>query len=511
MSASSIDLGKLSRLATIGMWAGLLACTAGAIVLTPWLYFGVAVFGAITLADFYYRFIQKSHSILRNFGLFGRARYVMESIGPELRQYWIASDTEERPFNRRQRAEVYRYAKNEKVKSAPFGTLQDLKDGTIRHSLFPVGSENLTPYSLVFGEERDCPQSYTISKPFMISAMSFGSLGEHAVRALARGARVAGIPINTGEGGYPKYHLMEGPDVIFQMGTAKFGCRNVDGSLNDDKLAELASHPQVKMVEIKFSQGAKPGKGGLLPGAKVTPEIAELRGVEVGKDVVSPPGHLECDTLENTVRFIRRVQDVAGLPVGIKMCLGSEIECRGLLSEMRSQDVFPDYIVIDGAEGGTGAAPLSFLDHVGMPMFPALRFMHASLTQMGVRNRTKLVAAGKLINPGLQIKAFAAGVDAVYSARGYMFAIGCIQALDCNSDRCPVGITTHDRTLQRGLDIESKAVRVASYVQNLEHVLFELLGATGCRSLHELTDDNIFRLRPTLSQQSFGDTTRRTR
>jgi glutamate synthase domain-containing protein 2 len=511
MSASIIDLGRLSRLVSALIVIALAGFVVGVVLVSPWFSVGVAFFGVLLLMDFFYRFVQRKHSILRNFGLFGRARYFMESIGPELRQYWIASDTEERPFSRRQRAEIYRYAKNEKVKSAAFGTLEDLVDGTIRHSMFPADSDELIPYTLTFGDERGCPQPYTLHKPFLISAMSFGSLGENAVRALSRGARLAGIPINTGEGGYPKFHLMEGAEVIFQMGTAKFGCRNSDGSLDEDKLRELASHPQVKMVEIKFSQGAKPGKGGLLPGAKVTPEIAELRGVPVGKDVKSPPAHIECDSMENTVGFIGRVQAAIEIPVGIKLCLGSEEEFHALLKEMKHQDTFPDYIAIDGAEGGTGAAPQSFLDHVGMPMFPALRFAHSTLEKMGLRDRLKLLAAGKLINPGMQVKAFAAGVDAVYSARGYLFAIGCIQALECNSGHCPVGITTHDRSLQRGLDIAKKAHRVQAYVSNLEHVLLELLGATGCRSLHELTDENIFRLRPTLSQRSFGGTRRRRR
>jgi len=311
------------------------------------------------------------------------------------------------------------------------------------------------------------------------------------VRALARGAKRAGIAMNTGEGGYPKYHLAEGGDLIFQMGTAKFGVRNDDATLNDDKLRQLAAEDSIKMIEVKFSQGAKPGKGGLLPKEKITKEISELRGVPMGKDVVSPPYHLECRDPASTVKFIRRVQEVSGLPVGIKLCLGQDTDLVGLLREMNKQGVCPDYLAIDGAEGGTGAAPKAFMDDFGVPLLEALPVVDARLREEGVRDKLKLFAAGKLISPGKQLLAMSLGADAVYSARGFMLALGCIQALQCNQNTCPVGITTHQAHLQKGLDIELKAERIYNYVHHLEHDWQEALAALGKRSFRDLGPSNV--------------------
>jgi len=418
---------------------------------------------------------------------------MLESIGPELRQYFYMSDTEERPFNRSERSEVYRKAKD--VDSAEsFGSLMnfDNKEIKLRHSMYPVLKRQLKPFKVTFGEERKLKTAYTINKPFIISAMSFGALGSHAVRALNRGAKIAGIPQNTGEGGYPKYHFMEGGDIIFQMGTAKFGVRNDDSTLNDKKLKDIASKPTVKMIEIKFSQGAKPGKGGLLPKEKVTQEIADLRHIPMGKDVKSPGRHVECDTPSNTVKFIKRVQDVSQLPVGIKMCMGREDEFRTLIKEMKRQRVFPDYIAIDGAEGGTGASPKSFMDGVGLPIYVGLEAANRILTAERVRKKLKLIASGKLLNTRRQLVAFAHGADAIYIARGFMFALGCIQALQCGKDTCPTGITTHDPKLQRGLVIEDKAHRVANYVKNMEYEFKELLSAMGVTSVNELKPEMLY-------------------
>ncbi len=487
---STVDLMSMAVFFSRSIVAGSIIFALLGFFYHPWFFIGTGVFGLLLLLEIHYRFVQKGHAVLRNFGVFGAMRYLMESVGPELRQYWIASDTEEKPFSRRERAEVYRYAKN-RESTAPYGTLEGLRYGMIRNSLYPLNKDQLQQYSLTFGQERGIENSYTITKPSMISAMSFGALGEHAVRALARGAKRAGIPMNTGEGGFPKYHLMEGPDIIFQMGTAKFGVRNDDGSLNEEKLREIAAHDCVKMVELKLSQGAKPGKGGMLPGDKVTPEIAEIRGVPVGEDVISPPCHVECKDAGSTVRFFSNVQDVSQLPVGIKLCLGNIEQFDGFIQEMKRQDRFPDFIVIDGAEGGTGAAPRSFMDYVGIPLFRALEYVKKILKDEGVRHRFKLVASGKLINPARQINAFSYGVDAIYTARGFMLALGCIQALQCNQGICPVGITTHDRSLQRGLVIEDKAQRVEDYVKNMNHELEELLAATGYPSLFDLRDNNV--------------------
>lgn len=494
MNASfKIDLHKLSRFVNVLIPASaVLAFLLGHFV-SFYFHFFTVTFLLMTVMNGFYMRVQTAHTILRNFGILGQVRYIVESIGPELRQYLYANDTEERPFNRTERAEVYRKAKNVDSASS-YGSLDEFDDREIklRHSLFPLDEDGVERFSLTFGEERGLDTAYTITKPVMISAMSYGALGGNAVRALARGAKLAGIPMNTGEGGCPQYHLQEGCDLIFQMGTAKFGVRNDDATLNDEKLRELAARESVKMIEIKFSQGAKPGKGGLLPKEKITAEIAEMRGVPLGEDVVSPPRHVECTDVETTVRFVRRVQEVSGLPVGCKTCVGDPEEIRALVREMKRQDRFPDYLSIDGAEGGTGAAPKAFMDKVGMPLFPALQAVDAILREEGVRDRLKLLAAGKLINPGRWIVALALGADAVYTARGFMLSIGCIQALQCGNNTCPVGITTHDPALTKGLVIEDKARRVRHYVEHCMHEFYELLGATGCRSAGQLDFRNLY-------------------
>jgi glutamate synthase domain-containing protein 2 len=445
----------------------------------------------LTLINFSYLYGQKQHALLANFGILAQGRYILESIGPELRQYLFANDTEEKPFNRIERAEVYRKALDVDSSSS-FGTQLDYTNVKLLHSMFPVDKSKIIPFRLVFGEERGIQNTFTITKPIIISGMSFGALGEKAVRSLARGAKQAGIPMNTGEGGHPKYHIMEDGDLIFQMGTAKFGVRHTDGRLDEERLKQLSAQPQIKMIEIKLSQGAKPGKGGLLPKEKITEEIAQLRGVEQGKDVISPSYHSECTSPETTVTFIKRIQDLSQLPVGIKFCLGRIDELRVLLTEMKAQQTFPDFITIDGAEGGTGAAPKSFMDEVGMPLIKALPQVHHLLIELGIRDRLKILASGKLINAGKQLQALSLGADAICSARGFMLAIGCIQALQCNKNSCPVGITTHNPALQRGLDVDLKAERVYNYVKNLMKDHKELLSATGHKSWSLLSSKNLY-------------------
>ena len=488
-----VDLHKMSRSVNIAMLLLLPVSFLAGYFGSFYFHFATVTFLFLNVINFFYMFVQKRHTLLRNFGVLAQARYFIESIGPEMRQYLFASDTEERPFNRQERAEVYRKAYN--VDSAASFGSQNEFDATelkIRHSMFPVPADKLEPFSVILGEERKLPTAYTINKPIMISAMSFGALGENAVRSLARGAKAAGIPMNTGEGGYPKYHLMEGCDLIFQMGTAKFGVRNEDGSLNDDLLRKVAAQESIRMVEIKLSQGAKPGKGGLLPKEKISEEIAELRGVPRDRDVVSPPGHLECTDVAATVRFIGHVQEVGGLPTGIKLCVGNVTEFEKLVAEMKKQNICPDWITVDGAEGGTGAAPKSFMDSVGMPLWPGLHTVHQTLLKAGIRDRLKLLASGKLINAGRIITAMALGADACYSARGFMMSLGCIQALQCGKNTCPIGITTHNPELQRGLDIASKSVRVQHFVHNLTHDVEQLQAATGKRSHRDLTVDDLY-------------------
>ncbi len=492
-SKISIDLHKMAKVTnfSIPIFAAFFLLVGT--YFTFYIHFFTVFFVFLTIINFFYRHVQKQHALLRNFGVMGQARYMMESVGPELRQYFFASDTEERPFNRGERSEVYRKAKNVDSASS-FGTQMsfDSTEVKIRHSMYPTAKDKLEKYSVTFGEERGIANTHTFTRPIAISAMSYGALGEHAVRSLARGAKLAGITMNTGEGGHPKYHLMEGCDLIFQLGTAKFGVRNDDGSLNDEKLRDLASKDEIKMIEIKLSQGAKPGKGGLLPKEKITKEISELRGVPRGEDVVSPTNHVECVDKTTTVQFIELVQEVSKIPVGIKLCVGSLDEFRELVQEMKKLDIFPDYISVDGGEGGTGAAPKAFMDNFGMPLFPALHGVNTILIEEGVRDRLKVMAAGKLIGPGRQMVAFCLGADALYSARGFMLSLGCIQALQCGNNTCPVGITTHDPALQEGIVIGEKAIRIQNYVENIEHDFYHLLAATGKCSVRELSTDNLY-------------------
>lgn len=489
----AINLHKLARFTNTAIpICTLLAFVAGWQISFYFHFITVPLLG-LTLVNLYYLFGQRNHSLLRNFGILGQGRYMLESLGPELRQYLYSGDTEERPFNRTDRAEVYRKANNIDSASS-FGSQNnfDAREIKLRHSLFPISKEHLTPFKVTFGEERGIRNAYTLTVPFIISGMSYGALGQRAIRSLARGIAQTGGLMNTGEGGYPKYHLMENCDLAFQIGTAKFGVRNEDGALDDNRLADLAAKEQIKLIELKLSQGAKPGKGGMLPKEKITAEISELRGVPMGQDVVSPTHHPECEDYKSTVAFIRRIQDVSQLPVGIKLCIGDPRQFAELVAEMNRQDSFPDWITVDGSEGGTGAAPKAFIDNVGMPLLPALKTVQDTLVSAGARHRLKIVASGKLINPGSQIIAFCLGADAIATARGFMLSIGCIQAMQCGNNTCPVGITTHNPYLERGIDIADKAIRVANYVHSLEHDLEELLCSAGVRSAKELSFEHLY-------------------
>ncbi len=459
-------------------------------------HFLTVAFATLLLINLFYLKIQKTSTLLSNYGILAQLRFLTESVGPELRQYLFMSDTEEKPFNRIDRSDVYRKSKDIDSTTA-FGSQRSYQSEEIKlaHSMFPTRKSEIKPFSLTFGEERKLKNKYTIHSPIMISAMSYGALSINAVRALARGSVKAGIPMNTGEGGYPKYHLMEGADIIFQMGTAKFGVRNDDGSLNQEKLKEISQLSKVKMVEIKLSQGAKPGKGGLLPKEKISDEVASLRGVPKDHDVVSPPFHTECSTVKGTINFIKLIQDITKLPTGIKLCLGREKEFDELIKNMKNAKVFPDYIDLDGAEGGTGAAPKSFMDDIGLPLFDALEIVIKVLEKYKVRNKLKVVCSGKLINTGAQLLALSYGADAIYTARGFMLSLGCIQALQCNKNTCPVGITSQDKKLYQGLDIENKSERVKNYVHNLMEEHYEIITSLGLKSHSELSRDNVYKIK----------------
>ena len=379
-------------------------------------------------------------------------------------------DREELPFNRAERSWAYRAAKNVDNTTA-FGSTRDLRPtGTVLfvNCPFPTLDEDAAPTSKVtIGPYSEHP--YTTDSIFNISGMSFGAISKPAVLALSNGARMAGCWMNTGEGGLSPYHLEGGADIVFQIGTAKYGVRDLEGNLSDDKLREVAAHDQVKMFEIKLSQGAKPGKGGILPGGKVTKEIAEIRGIPIGSDSISPNRHPEVDSVGEILDLIERVRSVSGKPTGFKTVVGAYGWIDNLAEEIKKRGIesAPDFITVDSADGGTGAAPMSLIDYMGLPIKESLPLVVDRLKIHGLRDRIKIAASGKLITPAEVAWAFAVGADFVNSARGFMFSLGCIQALQCNKNTCPTGITTHDKKLQTGLDPVLKAERVRNYAQNM--------------------------------------------
>ncbi|MDJ0970162.1 MAG: FMN-binding glutamate synthase family protein [Kiloniellales bacterium] len=432
---------------------------------------------------------QTRHAIRRNYPVIGRLRYVFEHLGTFFRQYFFAMDREELPFNRDQRSWVYRAAKDLDT-TVPFGSTRDLRPaGTVLfvNSAFPTLDKDSVPAQpITVGP--DCPQPYTTASFFNVSAMSFGAISKPAVRALSRGAGMAGCWLNTGEGGLTGWHLEGGADIVFQIGTAKYGVCGEAGVLDEDRLARIAAEDQVRMFEIKLSQGAKPGKGGILPGAKVTEEIAGIRGIPAWQDSISPNRHLDTESVGDILDLIARVRRVTGKPTGVKSVIGDEswIEdfCREIIA--RGPASAPDFITVDSADGGTGAAPASLIDFVGLPVQESLPLVVDTLDAYGLRPRVKVVASGKLINPGQVAWALCVGADFVASARGFMFALGCIQALQCNKNTCPTGVTTHDPDLQKGLDPADKAQRVANYARNIVHEVGVIAHSCGVAEPHGL-------------------------
>ena len=413
---------------------------------------------------------QTQQTIRRNYPVIGRFRYLFEHVGEFFRQYFFAMDREEYPFNRAQRSWAYRAAKNVDSTVA-FGSTDNINGpGRVLfvNCAFPtLGQDGVPPQAVTIGTA--CKHPYTTSSIINISGMSYGALSGPAVLALSGGAKSAGCWMNTGEGGLSQYHLQGGGDIVFQIGTAKNGVSDLNGVLDDDKLKEMAAHSQVKMFEIKMSQGAKPGKGGILPGEKVTAEIAAIRGIEVGKDAYSPNRHPDISSFDDLIDMINRVRNVTGKPTGFKMVVGAPKQVDALMAAIvaRGVEFAPDFITIDGAEGGTGAAPMPLIDSVGMSLRESLPIVVDKLKQYGLRDRVKIVASGKLVTPGSVAWALCAGADFITSARGFMFALGCIQALQCNKNTCPTGITTHDPKFQKGLHPQTKSVRVANYVNNM--------------------------------------------
>ena len=446
--------------------------------------------------------VQKHHAILRNYPIMGHFRFFFEFIRPEIRQYFIEGDTEAQPFSRAQRSLVYQRAKGQ-VDNRPFGTQLDV--GTqgyewVNHSMQPskLGTHDFRVWiggspDAPSASAEPCTQPYHASV-FNISAMSFGALSANAIQALNQGAKMGGFIHDTGEGSISQYHRMHGGDLIWEIGSGYFGCRNADGTFSDEKFVANATDPQVKMIEIKLSQGAKPGHGGVLPGAKVTPEIAAARGVPVGVDCISPSSHSAFTTPVEMMEFVAKLRKLSGgKPTGFKFCVGHPWEWFAIVKAMLQTGITPDFIVVDGAEGGTGAAPVEFVDHVGVPLQEGLLLVHNTLLGTNLRHRIKIGAAGKVITAFDIARMMALGADWCNSGRGFMMALGCIQAQTCHTGTCPTGVTTQDPVRQQALVVPDKATRVANFHKNTLHALQELVQAAGLRHPNEITAHHIVR------------------
>ncbi len=426
--------------------------------------------------------VQTRQAIRRNFPLIGHGRYLLEMLRPEINQYFVESNSDGKPFSRNDRSVVYQRAKGA-LDSLPFGTQRDVYAvgyEWINHSLAPVHPDPAVSRVVVGGPA--CKQPYSASI-LNVSAMSYGSLSKNAVLALNGGARIGGFAHNTGEGGLSPYHLEPGGDLVWQIGTGYFSCRTPDGRFAIDEFTKRATVPAVKMIEVKLSQGAKPGHGGILPAAKLTPEIVAIRGVEPGRDVISPAAHTAFSTPRGLVQFLGQLREASGgKPVGFKLCVGKRHEFLGIVKAMLETGILPDFITVDGGEGGTGAAPLEFSDSVGTPLNEGLSFVHHALTGAGVREHIRVIASGK-VNTGFQIATkVALGADMCNAARAMMFALGCIQALRCNTNQCPAGVATQNPELVHGLVVEDKAARVARYHKETVKSFLDVLGATGLES-----------------------------
>jgi len=438
---------------------------------------------------------QHHHAILRNYPVIGHMRFLLEYIRPEIRQYFLEGDGEAAPFSRQQRSLVYQRAKGAQDKR-PFGTQLDVSaEGYewINHSMAPTQVPN-ADFRITIGAHR--PQPYQASI-FNISAMSFGALSANAILALNGGARRGGFAHDTGEGSISQHHRVHGGDLIWEIGSGYFGCRHDDGTFSADKFRHNATDPQVKMVEIKLSQGAKPGHGGVLPGPKVSPEIAAARGVPVGLDCISPAKHSAFSTPRELLTFLQQLRELSGgKPTGFKLCIGHPWEWMGIAKAMLETQILPDFIVVDGAEGGTGAAPLEFTDHIGSPLQEGLLLVHNTLVGLNLRDQIKIGCAGKVISAFDIAKAMALGADWCNSARGFMFALGCIQSLHCHTDRCPTGVATQDPVRQQALYVPDKLERVARFHHLTLEALRELVQAAGLQHPNDITAAHIMRRMP---------------
>jgi glutamate synthase domain-containing protein 2 len=462
--------------------------------LNPNWYVVLAVLLVLTVLG-YYDMVQTKHSVMRIYPVFGRLRFVMEELRPKIYQYFIESDIDGRPLNRIDRSTIYQRAKREND-TMPFGTQLDVYSEGYEwmcHSIAPKEFSLLDHNLRVVVGNKDCKQPYSCSI-YNISAMSYGALSPNAVEAMNGGAKIGGFAQNTGEGGISPYHLKHGGDIVWQIGTGYFGCRTADGNFDEALFREKAQLPQVKMIEVKISQGAKPGHGGILPASKNTPEIAAIRHIQPHTVVASPPYHKAFGTPRELVLFVHHLREVSGgKPVGFKLCIGHKSEFIGICKAMIELDLYPDFITVDGGEGGTGAAPQEFSNYVGAPLLDGLDFVHNVLTGLDIRKHIKILASGKITSGFHVIRAMALGADACYSARAMMMAVGCIQALLCNTNRCPVGVATQDPRLTVGLVVDDKKTRVANFHKSTVESVVELLGASGLDKRENITRSHIYR------------------
>ncbi|MAB54149.1 MULTISPECIES: FMN-binding glutamate synthase family protein [unclassified Marinobacter] len=489
----------LYALSLTGFIVSLLASTiwGGWFYVVPVLLGGLAATGTWDL-------LQRKRTVSRNYPILAHFRYFLESIGPEIRQYFIQSDTDERPFSREQRTIVYQRAKNV-LDKRPFGSQLGMYDEGfewINHSLQPSALKD-ADFRIVIGKQ--CAKPYNASV-FNISAMSFGSLSANAILSLNAGAKMGNFYHDTGEGSISRYHREPGGDLVWEIGSGYFGCRNEDGTFNEERFARNAALDQVKMIEVKLSQGAKPGHGGILPGEKVTPEIAEARGVEAGKDVVSPASHSAFSTPREFLEFLEKLRELSGgKPVGFKLAIGHPWEWFAIVKAMLETGKTPDFIVVDGGEGGTGAAPLEFINRIGTPMTEALLLVHNTLVGTNLREHIAIGAAGKITSAFNIARTLALGADWCNAARGYMFSLGCIQALSCHTGKCPSGVATQDPRRSKKLDVQDKSQRVYNYHKNTLEALMNLLEASGLKHPSELGPEHIIRRTSKTETHSYMD------
>jgi glutamate synthase domain-containing protein 2 len=453
------------------------------LVILPLVYMGIA------------DMVQTKQSIRRNFPLLGRLRYVFEDFRPKIQQYFVENDTDGAPINRNDRSVIYQRAKKQ-IDTTPFGTqLNVYSEGYewMSHSIVPLDFQKVEHHPRVLVGNKDCKQPYNASI-LNVSAMSFGSLSGRAVEALNAGARIGGFAHNTGEGGISPHHFKYGGDIIWQIGTGYFGARDEEGRFSPEAFSKNATRPEVKMIELKVSQGAKPGHGGILPAKKNTPEVAAIRMVKPGTTVYSPPFHSAFSSPKEMIHFVQQMRELSGgKPVGFKLCIGRKSEFISVCKAMSELDTYPDFITVDGGEGGTGAAPPEFSNFVGMPLLDGLAFVDNMLKGFGIRHHIKVGASGKILTGFQILRAIALGADICHSARAMMMAVGCIQALECNKNTCPAGVATQDPELENGLVVDDKKVRVANYHKNTVESFVELMAASGIDSPSKLNRHQISR------------------